>query len=89
MKICKKYGEKIDSTKIESVKMKTKVECEATLSIEVPLNFSADIVTKTGGHGNDVTIKKLYFRSYRQPSEEAAKILILEVIDRLTKALNE
>lgn len=67
--------------------MKTKIECEATLSVEVPYNFSADIVTERGGHGNDVVRRKLFFRSYRQSSEYNAEKIIKEVIKKLNEAI--
>lgn len=69
--------------------MKTKIECEATLEIEVPYNFHADIIIETGGHGNDVVKRKLYFRSYKQPTEYAAQKIIKDVIKKLNEALKK
>ena len=62
--------------------MKTKAECSARLNVKIPSNVDIQIVSIA-------TEREVIIQSYRQSTIEEAKDLVIEVVRRINKALDE
>ena len=67
--------------------MKIETECKARIEIELPLNTDIQTVSVTT---NKEEYKRIgIIQSYRQKNAEDAENLIIEIADKINKALKE